>query len=84
MRKQWYYNNGHQEIVTSVHSVKINTIFAKFLRFKPTSIGFSQNKCLISPFMAEFNKVRIFVRKKDLVGQTIFINREHKELALFH
>ena len=25
--KQWYYNNGHQEVVTSIHFVKIKILF---------------------------------------------------------
>ena len=34
LREQRYYNNGHQEVVTSVHFMKSKRKFAKPLGFK--------------------------------------------------
>ena len=42
MREQWFCNNGFQEVVTSIHFVKIkqlNKSFAKRLGFEPRLAG---------------------------------------------
>ena len=43
IREQWYYNKGLQEVVTSIHFVKIKTIFfAKLPGLEPNPVGLSQ------------------------------------------
>ena len=61
VRVQWHYNNGPQEVVTSIHFVKIKiTIFQTPWIRKQTSRSFSDSdNCatgqLINPFMTEIN-----------------------------
>ena len=43
IREHLCYNNGHQEVVTSVHFVKnLSTIFAKHPGVEPRAAGLSQ------------------------------------------
>ena len=39
IREQWYYNNEHQQVVTSIHLVKT---FVKLPVFEPTPAGPSE------------------------------------------
>ena len=41
-RVQWYYNNELQEVVTSIHFVKIEATFLQNSGFEPTLAGPSQ------------------------------------------
>ena len=51
IREQWYYNNGHQEVVTSIYFVKIKK---KYLQ-NPLGLNPSQQTILSSSVLCPAN-----------------------------